>query len=99
MESIRQRRLWSDAELLYLQDNYHLKTVRVISEEMGRPLQAVMSKATRLGISDLVIQKLLRSGKTAEALARKKSGGSYCPFLTRRFGFEKPGYQPLYTGR
>ena len=99
MKSIRQQRYWSDDELLYLQDNYHLKTVRVLSEEMGRPIQAITSKAGRLGISDLVIQKLLRSGKTAEALARKQAGGSYCPFLTRRFGFEKPGYQPLYTGR
>ena len=99
MISTRERRMWSENELIYLQDNYHLKTVRVISKEMGRPLQAVMSKDHRLGISDLVIQKLLRSGKKAEALARKKAGGSYCPFLTTRFGFEKPGYQPLYTGR
>ena len=90
---------WTNDEINYLKDNYHLKTVRVMSEEMGRPIQAITSKTNRLGISDLVIQKLLRSGKKAEALARKKAGGSYDLYLTRRFGFEKPGYQPLYTGR
>tara|TARA_R110002096_G_scaffold107723_2_gene235945 strand:- start:593 stop:880 length:288 start_codon:yes stop_codon:yes gene_type:complete len=90
---------WTEKDEKYLCDNYHLKTVRVMSEEMCRPIQAITSKANRLGISDLVIQKLLRSGKKAEALARKKPGGSYNLYLTRRFGFEKPGYQPLYTGR
>jgi len=90
---------WTDAELEYLQENYHLKTVRVMSKEMGRASQAIANKAKNIGISDIVIQKLLREGKKDEALARKKAGGSYCPYLTTRFGFEKEGYMPMYTGR
>jgi len=92
-------KLWSEAETQFLADNYHLQTVREIALQLGRPVQAVMYKATTIGVSDLVTQRLLRCGKRDEALARQQAAGKYCKFITTRFGHETPGYMPAYATR
>ena len=86
------RTVWTQDEIDFVVGNYHLKTVRVIAEELNRSIQGVMCKAKYLGISDLTMQKLLRQGLRAEALALSKPGAKYCPFLTTRFGHETPGH-------
>ena len=41
---------WTKSEINFLRINYKRKTAREISERLGRPIQAIFSKAKSLGI-------------------------------------------------
>jgi len=65
-------KLWTELDIKYLKDNYHLKSVKDISEYLGRSIHSIFKQASKQGLTNKQELKGSRFWKADEIDLLKK---------------------------